>query len=1061
MLRKSLFCFIFSLSFLTSFGQYPTGFYEESHGTWDFPTAVSFDNSNKMYVSERAGKVYSYSNGNKTLLINIQEEVNTFGDFGLLGMTLDPNFVSNGYIYLFYVVDRHYLMNYGTIYYSSTNSEYGATISRITRYTLEASNGFNSVVANSRKILVGESITTGIPITGVWHAGGELKFSSDGTLLASTGDGANGADYEDQAFSDNILTSEEYNARRLWRCQLQNSLAGKILRINPETGDGVPSNPFFNASAPRSPASRVWALGLRNPLRFTIKPGSGSHAESEGNPGILYVGDVGQDTKEEINVIKYSGQNMGWPRYEGVDNVYLTNPTYHPANPSKPTIEWGRVGSTARVLIDGIVHNVGSSAFPYSNFIGGCSIGGAFYEGTTYPTNYHNSYFFAEFNNQWVANFKFDNNDNPISKIDFHPAIASLIYFTYNPYNQSMYFVTGSGNVKRIVYQPVGNQNPVAKFSFTPKYGNSPLVVQFDASLSSDPENQTLSYNWNFGDGGSATGINPTHTYTHTGSGAYTVTLTVTDSQNAGNTIVQTVSINNTPPLILATSLDNIFNFPASSVSTSNLSATVVDAEESNASLSYKWQVFLYHSSHQHLEFTGTTLASSFNFGAIPCDEILYYYKIVLTVTDSYGLSSVYQKDLFPNCNTSDTQTPQPFGLRVENYSTSTFQLKWDDIIDNDAIKNLEIFVNGVSKKFEHGDVRQYTFSSTTSIIGQSFNAFVIARDYGGNLIKSSVVYFTIPQNACQPNQTVYLSNLTPTGSISNGYGPIELNQSNGNNSANDGTIMQINGQTFQFGVGVHAYSSIVYNLPSQMYSSFSTKIGIDDEVDNESKGSSVFKIYKDNVLSYTSPLLTFQSNPVSVSINIAGTSQLKLEVEDGGDGNSWDHGDWADAKLVLNCLNNDFLAPSAPSNLTSSVIGNILNLSWTTASDIIDNNLTYQIYLDSILVGTTTNLNYQISGLTSGIHLISVQAIDDFMNTSTSLPMWVEKCPQSQIISSSNIQSNAVSIKVMDYITAANKIINNSRALFQAGHYIELKPGFEVQAGSVFVAKIGGCEEE
>lgn len=375
----------FLLSFHVVLGQYPSGFQEESFGSWTLPMAVVFDHTNKMYVIERDGRVFSFSNNQKNLLIDIREEVATYGDYGLLSVALDPNFQQNGYVYLYYVVDRHHLMNFGTNNYSPSSDEQGATICRLTRYTLNPATNFSSLLPNSRFVLIGETKSTGFPLTGIYHSGGDLKFSIDGSLLVSCGDGAVGADYEDQAFGDGILSVAEYKAKRQWRCQIPNSLNGKILRINPANGDGISSNPFYNANEPRSAQSRVYAMGFRNPFRFAIKPNTGSHNILEGNPGVLYVGDVGQDTKEEIDVVSAGGQNFGWPRLEGIDHIYDSNLNYNPLQSKKPTIEWGRAGSTARVVINEVVQEVGSSAFPYSNFVGGGSIGGVFYEGESYP----------------------------------------------------------------------------------------------------------------------------------------------------------------------------------------------------------------------------------------------------------------------------------------------------------------------------------------------------------------------------------------------------------------------------------------------------------------------------------------------------------------------------------------------------------------------------------------------------------------------------------------------------------------------------------------------------
>src|SRR5262245_5299939 len=96
----------------------------------------------RMYVWERAGRVWIVENGVRlaTPLIDISDEVAAYRDFGLLGFALDPNFATNGYFYMLYVVDRHHLLNYGTPSYNpATNDYYKPTIGRITRYTARAS----------------------------------------------------------------------------------------------------------------------------------------------------------------------------------------------------------------------------------------------------------------------------------------------------------------------------------------------------------------------------------------------------------------------------------------------------------------------------------------------------------------------------------------------------------------------------------------------------------------------------------------------------------------------------------------------------------------------------------------------------------------------------------------------------------------------------------------------------------------------------------------------------------------------------------------------------------
>ena len=95
-------------------------------------------------------------------LVNISQEVGNWRDHGLNGFTLDPDFLNNGYIYLFYTVDRHHLINFGTPAYSYLiNEYYDATIARVTRYQCNQATNFTTIVPGSSHFLIGENKKNG------------------------------------------------------------------------------------------------------------------------------------------------------------------------------------------------------------------------------------------------------------------------------------------------------------------------------------------------------------------------------------------------------------------------------------------------------------------------------------------------------------------------------------------------------------------------------------------------------------------------------------------------------------------------------------------------------------------------------------------------------------------------------------------------------------------------------------------------------------------------------------------------------------------------------------
>lgn len=142
---------------------------------------------------------------------------------------------------------------------------------------------------------------------------------------------------------------------------------------------------------------------------------------------------------------------------------------------------------------------------------------------------------------------------------------------------------------------------------------------------------------------------------------------------------------------------------------------------------------------------------------------------------------------------------------------------------------------------------------------------------------------------------TPYVSDLSMTSST-NGWGPVEINMSNGEKSAGDGNPIRIRGAAYSKGLGVHASSTVRYNIGGSC-SVFASDIGVDDEV--ASQGSVTFQVWGDGVKLYDSGLLTGASAVKSISVNVSAKTLLDLIVTDGGDGASNDHADWANARLT------------------------------------------------------------------------------------------------------------------------------------------------------------------
>lgn len=706
----------------------PEGFSDQLVSTgWNQATGLTFDENGRMYVWEKQGLVWIVENGVKLPdpLIDIREEITNYSDHGLLGFALHPNFLNNGYFFLLYPVDRHHLLYYGTPDYDPTITiREQAIIGRVTRYTADVNNELNTTLDNSRKILIGETIDTGLPLLHKSHGVGSLVFGNDGTLLISIGDGAsyagtdNGGDaagsFAPQGLADGIIREEENVGA--FRSQMINSHNGKVLRIDPLTGDGIASNPFYDAANPRAPQSRVWALGFRNPYRFAWIPGTGSHNPEDGDPGTFLLGDVGWAYWEEINRIDQPGMNFGWPIYEGMksrwqyssrktENKDVPNPIYDGGNcgrefyyfqellsqatensldlpnPCSPTLqidqsltfeherpiltwsnfEWNDEEQDTYVPAydsDGhaLYYSLDDAQSPVSGsfFNGNCAISGAWYNGTSYPEEYQNSFYIADYTG-WIKQLKFDNNGELVSVDSFSHASQNVVVLTLNPVDECLYYISFSGNsqIRRVCYG--GNPPPTAIIEADKIYGASPLTVNFSAAQSFDPDGQSLTYLWDFGDGSTSTDIDPSHSFS-AASNAPTpieISLSVTDSEGEVHIAKQIISLNNTPPLVNITSLEDSSNYTTTGISEWPLEAAVSDAEHSNDELTYAWRTTLHHNSHFHdepIDEASSTTTFVAGEGCQPTET--FYYQIKLTVTDPAGLSTVDERKLFPYCGT-------------------------------------------------------------------------------------------------------------------------------------------------------------------------------------------------------------------------------------------------------------------------------------------------------------------------------------------------------------------------------------------------------------------------
>jgi glucose/arabinose dehydrogenase len=284
----------------------------------------------RLFIVEQGGliRILNSLDGTPraTPFLDVAGLIVTGGEQGLLGMAFDPNYAGNGRFY---------------IYYTNTAGDIV-----IARYGVSS----NPDIANAGAQAILKTIAHP---TNQNHNGGMLAFGPDGCLYAGIGDGGGRGDPNGNA-------------------QNTNSLLGKILRLDPETGSACGTdNPFATGTGG---APEVWSFGLRNPWRFSF----------DRSTGVLYIGDVGQDQREEVDAVvgpnAGQGVNFGWNIMEGFA-------CFNPPSGCNSS------GLTPPIL-------------DYSHDAGACSVtGGYVYRGTLNPA-VNGSYFYADYCAGFVRSFQ-------------------------------------------------------------------------------------------------------------------------------------------------------------------------------------------------------------------------------------------------------------------------------------------------------------------------------------------------------------------------------------------------------------------------------------------------------------------------------------------------------------------------------------------------------------------------------------------------------------------------------------------------------------------------------
>ena len=407
------------------------------------PTSIAFSpDGRNTYIAEKSGIVKVAREGQiqSTPFIDISQQVNNVRDRGLLDIAVHPDFENNPYVYLLFTYDPP------EVYNNAANSlagpdRPGNRAGRLIRVTANSATQFRTAVAGSQVVLLGSASTwnnfnafanstsdfdeppAGIRADGTniqdfiasdseSHTVGALAFGNDGNLFVSIGDG----------------TSYNRVDPRTVRVQDIDNLSGKVLRIDPITGQGVSDNPFFNGNADAN-RSKVYHYGLRNPFRMTVDPATGQ----------LYIGDVGWTQWEEVNTGP-AGSNFGWPYYEGGNGNSLRTGRYQDLPEAQAFYNSGQ--------------SVVAPTFGLSH--GGDGINaivlGSVYRGTTYPAEYQGSIFVNDLGQGLVRAVQLDSNGQATTVQTFTTGARIVVNMVQGPDGNMYYVDLDDGVVGRWVF---------------------------------------------------------------------------------------------------------------------------------------------------------------------------------------------------------------------------------------------------------------------------------------------------------------------------------------------------------------------------------------------------------------------------------------------------------------------------------------------------------------------------------------------------------------------------------------------------------------------------------
>ncbi|MDS9468928.1 Ig-like domain-containing protein [Paracoccus sp. MBLB3053] len=469
------------------------------------PISMAFLPDNRILLLSKTGviRIVDPESGNSSIYMTL----NVDADFekGLLDITLDPDFESNGLFYL---------------YFTPGDSPLTPVIAKFQH--VENDGGLTSEGDVGSQEIIWQDTDGYLRCC---HYGGGLDFGPDGKIWLTT--------------SDKFRTSTPGEGSGYDLDLMLNlaSSSGKIIRINsdgtiPDGSDGWAANPFIDG--PGGNDDSIWAYGLRNPFR----------ARWDFEYGQMYIGEVGGNQQdlahEDLHTasLDQAGAFYGWPFYEGTTNTYVNGglSEYDPNDFPAPDDDIASVaeGDYYSAPIWSLAHNGERASMT----------AGEVYRGSMFPEEWNGVFFYGDYTRTHIRYLVLDETGTEVlGDFAFKPTSdlpdkANSVAWVGVGNDGALYWAEiGTGEVRRIVYEGPGTTNSapiVTSSDVDPEIGGLPLEITFNAIVT-DPDGDALTYTLNFGDASGPivgnVGSNGvvSVSYTYTADGRYLVSFSVTD----------------------------------------------------------------------------------------------------------------------------------------------------------------------------------------------------------------------------------------------------------------------------------------------------------------------------------------------------------------------------------------------------------------------------------------------------------------------------------------------------------------------------------------------------